>query len=106
MLVKDEFLAAVRDDLADEYPTLYQEAPSRITEAGRKYLAERVASATDAVAAAERQLRFNSDNDSRVMEEINSSNLSQEIRIKLGANYDSRPFLVSSSGAVISLTTI
>ena len=97
LLVKDEFLAAVRDDLADEYPTLYQEPPSKITEAGRKYLAERVASATDAVAAAERHLRFNSNNDSRVMEEINSNNLSQEIRIKLGAPYESRSLLVSSS---------
>ena len=60
LLVKDEFLAAVRDDLAEEYSPLYKETPSRITEAGRKYLAERVASATtDAAAAAERHWRFN-----------------------------------------------
>ena len=60
LLVKDEFLAAVRDDLAEEFSPLYKETPSRITEAGRKYLAERVASAsTDAVAAAERHWRFN-----------------------------------------------
>ena len=97
LLVKDEFLAAVRDDLADEYPTLYQEAPSRITEAGRKYLAERVASATDALTAAERNLRFSSNNDSRAMEELNNGKISQEIRIKLGAPYESRSLLVSSS---------
>ena len=37
-------------------------------------------------------------NDSRLQEEINNSKLSQEIRIKLGASYDSRnPIIVSSS---------
>ena len=37
-------------------------------------------------------------NDSRLLEEFNNSKLSQEIRIKLGASYDSRnPIIVSSS---------
>ena len=57
-LVKDEFLAAVRDDLADDYSSSYKEAPSRLTEAGRKYLAERVSVSNDTVA--ERHLRFSS----------------------------------------------
>ena len=40
---------------------------------------------------------YKESNDTRILDEINNSKLSQEIRIKLGANYDSRPFLVSSS---------
>ena len=83
LLVKDEFLAAVRDDLADDYSSLYKETPSRITEAGRKYLAERATSASDA--------------DSRLLEDINNSKLSQEIRIKFGSSNDSRQIMVSSS---------
>ena len=59
-LVKDEFLAAIRDDLSEEYPPLYRENTSRISEERRKYIAERVANATaDAAAAAERHWRFN-----------------------------------------------
>ena len=41
-------------------------------------------------------------NDSRLLEEINNSKLSQEIRIKLGAPYDSHPILVSSSPSCIT----
>ena len=58
LLVKDEFLAAVRDDLADDDSSLYKEAPSRLAEAERKYLAGRVSGASDT--AAERHLRFSS----------------------------------------------
>ena len=57
-LVKDEFLAAVRDDLADDHSSSYKETPSRLAEAGRKYLAERVSVSNDTVA--ERHLRFSS----------------------------------------------
>ena len=60
LLVKDEFLAAIRDDLAEEYQPLCRENKRRISEDRRKYLAEKVANATaDAAAAAERHWRIN-----------------------------------------------
>ena len=61
LLVKDEFLAAIRDDLAEEeYQPLCRENQRRISEDRRKYLAEKVANATaDAAAAAERHWRIN-----------------------------------------------
>ena len=59
LLVKDEVLAAIRDDLADEYQPLFRDNMTRISEERRKYLAEKVANATaDAAAAADRHWRL------------------------------------------------